>query len=291
MADGFSIICLTPSCCQHIGIESSMGHSAGGEPPDVADDFVPDDQLLSKINYIPAPANMDGGKKSMLPFDEHALWKEGDKLKLPNVTLVGADCVDVNRLIKAIDKSCEGIEFGAVKILSSKPSNDNRVINIRHLASKGDYSTFMMKELVDYIDTDYLLVIQYDGFVLNASAWRGEWLMYDYIGAAWEWYNDNMKVGNGGFSLRSKRLHQILKDDVDIIPINEAGVTKNMEEDHCICRLYYQLLKYKYRISYAPIEEARKFSIEGWRIDKPTWDGEFGFHGQSVDISKSGVKI
>lgn len=285
MADGFEIIAASPSVIQHIGFESSMGHSTGGEPPDVADDFVDDTLVLDAETEKLKRAIQGQRSGKFIPMSQLT------KLRLPNVTIVGADCVDVNRLIKAINISCSEIEFGDVVILSSLPSKDKRVVKIRHLATKGDYSTFMMKELVDYIKTDYLLVVQYDGYVVNASAWRNEWLKYDYIGAVWEWYKDSMRVGNGGFSLRSRRLHQVLKDDVDIIPINEAGVTKHMEEDHCICRLYYQLLKYRHKIGFASEEEARKFSIEAWSLKPPQnlYDGSFGFHGFSVDFNGANI--
>jgi len=60
------------------------------------------------------------------------------------------------------------------------------------------------------IDTQFTLVTQWDGYVINAEAWTEEFLDYDYIGA--RWIGDVVKaagsppeynVGNGGFSLRS----------------------------------------------------------------------------------------
>lgn len=253
--DGKAVIVSKPSVIQHIGVEiSSMGHISKSEPPDVATDFISNEDLW---------------------MFEKAFYK----LDLRNVTLIGADCVDIDRLIRAANKSCEEIKFGDVKLLSSFHSIDSRVVPIRHLAVKGDYSDFMMKELYNFIDTDFILVIQHDGYVLNPSAWDNEWLNYDYIGAPFEWYTDGMNVGNGGFSLRSKKLHKILHDDPDIVPINEPGVTIHKEEDHCICRLYRKLLENRYGIKFAPIEVARKFSIEGWRSENRTWTNEFGFHG------------
>lgn len=279
-ADGFEIITSSPSCVQHIGFESSMGHSTGGEPPDVADDFGINYLEATKESYdgidfkmFSAPADPNNGKQS------HNLWT---KLQLPDITLVAADCVDVDRVIKAADLSCRNIEFGAVKILSSLPSKDKRVIQIRPLKTKSDYSEFCMKELANYIDTKYLLVFQYDGYVLNHQAWKDEWLEYDYIGAPWLWYTDGMQVGNGGFSLRSKKLMQITANDTGIIAINEPGVTKHKEEDHCICRLYRKYLEQEYKMKFAPVEAARQFSIEGWRSENKTWTNEFGFHGSGL---------
>lgn len=265
--DKFHIICAVPSVCNHIGINSAMGHSKGGEPPDVADDFIPDDYGT----HIVVRPRKDG----MGP--DYNNWK----LSLPSVTLVGIDCVDVNRLLKAVDICCQQIVFGEIKLFSNT-AVDKIVIGIQPLVNKIQYSEFMIKELARHIFTSHILVVQHDGYILNVEAWRDEWLQYDYIGAPWEWYTDGMNVGNGGFSLRSKKLMQVVADDPAIVPINEPGVTKNMEEDHCICRLYRRYLEETYDIKFAPIEEARKFSIEGWRSPNKTWTNEFGFHGKGL---------
>lgn len=264
--DGKEIVCAVPSVVQHIGISSSMGHSLS-EPPDVADDFV-------RPSYLVMQRDKDFSLRIQ-------------KLHLPSVTLVGADCVDPIRLLRAAEISQQHIEFGDVKIFSSAVI-DRRVTYIPPLLSKAHYSVFMMKELWKHINTSHILVIQYDGFVLNYQAWRDEWLQYDYIGAKWAWYNDGMQVGNGGFSLRSKKLHDILGNDNTIVPINDATIpTFHKEEDHNICRIYRHYLERQHQIKFAPPEEADKFSIEAWSVKPPgnKYAGQFGFHGRSVDFS------
>lgn len=306
-ASGFLIVCAVPSVVQHIGIESSMGHSEGGEPPDVADDFyysttVPESYESQRqrdknavlrykgVNVFITQESLDKMEKFQAEVDKQTYLSLLYKLKLQDVTLVGADCVDVQRLITAIDKCCEDIEFGDVKILSSLQPENKRVTQIKHLGTKGEYSDFMMKELANYIDTKYMLVVQHDGYILNAAAWDDSWREYDYIGAPWEWYKDGMNVGNGGFSFRSKKIMQITANDRDIFAIDEPGVTRHREEDHCICRIFRRYLEQEYKMKFAPIEVARKFSIEGWNSPNKTWNGEFGFHGPHADISKAIVK-
>ena len=51
-----------------------------------------------------------------------------------------------------------------------------------------------------------MLLIQWDGYVVNPEAWDPAFLGCDYLGAKWYWHDDGMRVGNGGFSLRSRRL-------------------------------------------------------------------------------------
>lgn len=239
------IVCAEPSVVQHIGYVSAMGHSGPGlEEPDTADDFKP--------------------------------------LSLPNVTLFGADCVDFSRLVNAAEASMHNIHFGDVKLLTDKDVSYGEqltsstlreiAVKIPPLKSREDYSRFMVKEMAGLIDTEFALVIQYDGYVLNYKSWDPEFLKYDYIGAPW-WYKDGHNVGNGGFSLRSKRLMDVLAKD--------EFITETHPEDDVICRKYRKYLEEQYDIKFAPEELAKKFSVEGWKGDK-SYVGQFGFHGHSV---------
>ena len=100
-----------------------------------------------------------------------------------------------------------------------------------------------------------MLIIQHDGFVLSADNWREEFFNYDYIGAPWIGYfkdQPQFNVGNGGFSLRSKKLLDILAEDDHI----ELG----KPEDAIIGRQYREYLESK-GIKFAPEEIAGKFAI------------------------------
>lgn len=57
------------------------------------------------------------------------------KLNLPNITLLGIDCVNVERLQAAMDVCEKDIQFGAAKLLNSLPSTDKRRVEIPHIAS------------------------------------------------------------------------------------------------------------------------------------------------------------
>ena len=78
---------------------------------------------------------------------------------LPEVTLVGIDCVDVARLALALDISSQAITFGAVKLLTSLPTTDPRQVMIPHLGSITAYSQFCLFDLHQYIDTPYVLIV------------------------------------------------------------------------------------------------------------------------------------
>ena len=122
------------------------------------------------------------------------------------------------------------------------------------------------KDLNNYVDTDFVLIFQNDGFISDSSSWTEEFLDYDYIGAPW-WYDDENNVGNGGFSLRSKKLLEILS--------NDSHIKETDPEDHNICRVYGDYLKETHGIKFAPESLARKFSVENGNFTS-----QFGFHGK-----------
>jgi hypothetical protein len=176
-------------------------------------------------------------------------------LNLKNVTLLGLDCVDLDRLKIVRDICVKDIEFGAVKLLSSIESEDKDVVKIDEVNSIEEYSEFMVKKLNNYVDTEFVLIFQYDGFILSANNWKNEFLDYDYIGAPWIGYykeNPEHNVGNGGFSLRSKKLLEILADD--------EQVKLGQPEDALMSRQYRDYLESK-GMKYAPEEIAGMFSI------------------------------
>src|SRR3990167_8493029 len=101
-------------------------------------------------------------------------------LKLPNVTLICLTSKDFEGHKKAINKSCEGISFGGVKIIW-----DESIKNIN------DWNRKIIYELSSYIDTDFALLIHGDGYVINPSAWSDRFLDYDFVGAPWPFPTDN----------------------------------------------------------------------------------------------------
>ncbi|RJQ51596.1 MAG: glycosyltransferase [Nitrospiraceae bacterium] len=195
------------------------------------------------------------------------------QLKIPSTTLVCIDCINHDLSIKALEHCMDICGFDKTIFFTDRDFNLGSgldVIKIPPLSTKEDYSRFVIKKLNNYIHTDFALMIQYDGFIMNPSVWTPEFQKYDYIGAKWHWYNDGYNVGNGGFSMRSKRLMQALMDE----SINASSVEYG--EDTLICRTYRGLLEDKYNIKFAPEHIADRFSYE--RSDF-TGDHPFGFHG------------
>lgn len=183
------------------------------------------------------------------------------------VTLFGCDAAHPQGLLRASEICQREIEFGEVVMITERifPGATRE-------EGRSNYSKYIIKKLGTHFTTSHVLVINDDGYVQNEKAWDPHWLDFDYIGAPWEWYPVRC-VGNGGFSLRSKRLCDILAKDNHINNFHP--------EDDMICRQYRPYLEEKYGIKFATIEQARQFSIEAWAqpLAGRRYNGQFGFHG------------
>jgi len=207
-------------------------------------------------------------------------------LNLNKITLVAVSCDKIQQTIRAINICKKEVLFKKVKFFTNEKVKleDIEVIEIPKLDIYG-YNKFLFTELYKYIDTEFVLIVHWDGFILNKDAWNEDFLNYDYIGAPW-WLNDDFNVGNGGFSLRSKKLIEFIKDlpplkDNKYEVFNGERGVDYFPEDAIICRYYGKFLK-DVGFKFAPEKLASIFSIEGNPKTGYFWNGQFGFHGPSV---------
>ena len=215
-------------------------------------------------------------------------------LNLPNVTLICVSSVNFEHTLYAFQKSMQKINFGDVKLISDQnpPGFNESGISIEKCESINSidaYSHYMIFDLHKHVSTSHCLVIQADGFVINPEQWDPLWLTYDYIGALWEYvdhayldpWGNHQRVGNGGFSLRSKKLLEVPLNAHVHFNVNWGNFYKHMNandtaEDGCICvhnRHIYEVLGCKF----APIEVASRFAHEK-PLPETVGIKPFGFH-------------
>jgi len=191
-------------------------------------------------------------------------------IKIPEVTLVAVDCTDrVLGTINALNICSRNIDFGRVKLLShEKPLALPDFIEyneIPKISNIDEYNQFMFMDLGRYIDTSHCLTVQDHAYIINASAWNDEFLEFSYLGAPWAVVPDaymanngeRARVGNGGFSIRSKHLLD-LPSKMGWYLREEQG-WKN--EDGNVC-CYWRKEMLENGIKYAPLEVAVKFAYE-----------------------------
>ena len=223
------------------------------------------------------------------------------KLTLPNVTLLAVTSVEIEEHQMSLKISSQNIEFGAVKLLSSSPP-EKKYSDIEYVSVKPmgmtDQNRFMMENLHKYFETSHCLYVEAHSFVVNVDLWKEEFLEFDYIGGPWPnkiQMNPNligtpglpgpipilnMKencVGNGGFSLRSRKL---LKTVAKINYDSLKFPIKN--EDLLICHYLYKEMIDK-GIRFAPPKLAAQFAMECWHhLYGQDVNSVFGVHARHM---------
>jgi hypothetical protein len=195
-------------------------------------------------------------------------------LQLPNVTLIALTGKDILPHLEAIQKSCEGIEWGDVKLIYQP--------TIRNI---DDWNYKIIYELHSYVDTEFAMLIHADGYVINPHLWKPKFLDYDYIGAPWPLPRDNysyrtptgelIRVGNS-VSIRSKRLLELPKK----LNLEWKSYYGNTNEDGFLNVHNRDTLRHA-GCKFAPLEVACYFSKEH-EIEENKGVETFAFH--TVDV-------
>lgn len=209
--------------------------------------------------------------------------RKNRRLSLETVTLVSVTGISPAKNIRALQISRVDIEFGDVLLLTRKvPTRLPPGIQCREIKqdswSYNEFSRFMLFELFKYVNTQYALFVHDKAFVLRPQSWSKEFLEYDYIGAPWQpnahFTNSGseVRVGNGGFSLRSQK---IMRAPTELsLPFTDNG-TGYFHEDGQLC-VYHRDQLENYGVKFAPVELAARFSTESW-IEGAVVQS-FGFH-------------
>lgn len=187
---------------------------------------------------------------------------------LPQVTLCCIDTRTPELALYAMRRSMQHLAFGRCVLISTSaartlPLDGIELVEIPALTSIDGYSRFVLKDLAPHLHTRHMLLIQWDGFVRDASLWRDEFLDFDYIGAPWVSGELAGQVGNGGFTLRSRRLLQALQ--ADRYPAHNP-------EDVCLAVTHRGALEVE-GIRFADLSTAQAFACE-----RGPWRPAFGFH-------------
>jgi hypothetical protein len=204
-------------------------------------------------------------------------------LILKEVTLVCFDTRNIEAAIESICSSHKHVKFSESILFTTKALCSENIVKkaklfdiklefVSEIKSTTEYSYFILTELYKYIHTEFCLVTQWDGWVIDSNFWDSNFLNYDYIGAIWPHYSEN-NIGNGGFSLRSKKLLESTRD----LMASSPNFTPPLIEDDYICREKKYIFVKTYQIKFPTNEIANRFSIEGNGNQLMS----FGFHGMS----------
>lgn len=221
------------------------------------------------------------------------------KKDLLNVDLISINCVNPQASVAALNHCQKFFNFGKTILVSHIEPAEYHSIELHQLEEKIDWHGYndQILNLTQHTDNDFVMVIQEDGYIINPTLWDDEFLNYDYIGAPWpieeSWIQLQLteqqpylrknlsknRVGNGGFSLRSRKFLEFA---------NQFDETGPLGEDTFLCtRKYDEAIEYN--IKFAPFELAVKFSYENpcLEYDGNHWNDyiefdsskHFGWHG------------
>ncbi len=199
------------------------------------------------------------------------------KIELPNVTLIALSGIGYQdkENAEAIKKSCEGIEFGAVKY-----------IQLGQIKDIDSWNYSVIYDLPNYIDTDLCLFIHGDGYICNPTLWQDSWTQFDFIGAPWPLPSDKfsylddsgalVRVGNS-VGLRSKKLMDLVASRPKEWFWEQKRRYGNTNEDGFITCHNRKWLESQ-GCKFAPLEVAKYFSKEHTIEENKDIEKTFMFH-------------
>ncbi len=221
-------------------------------------------------------------------------------LNLKKVTCLAIDNTPrVPDTIKALHTCMDAAEFGEVVLVTSQKYIDEYgdeegitfVPEFLPVKNIDKYNEYVLYHLYKHIKTEFVLLVQDHAFIINPDAWRDDFFDYDYIGAPWPYserafvtpYGEHIRVGNGGFSLRSKKLLEVpQKVPVPFHVADQPNFYKtfggrNTNEDGNIC-VHNRHIFEGQGCKIAPLEVAKYFSYEQ-TVPENHGIIPLGFHG------------
>ena len=190
---------------------------------------------------------------------------------------------------KLLTKINSNLDILDPKIISHVPNVIEQGVKLETAmipVNKDNYSFYMAKILPQHLESDYILVVQYDSGIINTDAWTDEFLEYEYIGAPWkelnhlrDFFGHTVRVGNGGFSLRSVRLQHTISQLMYPYPFPYPTQDFYKEDVHMVCKLRHVLEDRG--IKFGNLYIANKFAAETGLKDKNKLP--FGAHGTLYD--------
>lgn len=190
-------------------------------------------------------------------------------LSLPNVSLVMVE-TRLHELARlTLKEAVSKVRFASVHVytddLCKFDISGIQYFTVPDWQTKRECLDFCSFDSFQNVKTSHVLFMEWDSGVVDERAWRDEFLQYDFIGSPWNYTENN--VGNGGFSLRSKRMMDYLSANRSEFPTYT---------DDLLCRVYRPKLELA-GFEWAPDGIAHDFSFEWVRPSHR--HRHFGYHG------------
>lgn len=194
----------------------------------------------------------------------------------------GTESTEYENLIYSVFLKNKNIPLKNTLFITSNLQYQNKDFIVKYVdkLSHLDLNVLLFQKLNLFYDFEYSMHIHLDGYPINYHLWDDEYLEYDYIGAPWpatmNWCGGKPLVGNG-VSIRSKRLYEETKL---ISGYEKIYSSHGVHEDVFISSYYFLRNHLESKgIKFAPVELAKKFSVEIPIDEEHTLNNSFMFHG------------
>jgi hypothetical protein len=189
-------------------------------------------------------------------------------LDLSRVTLLFVETRAHGITKRVIDDLTSKVNFGDILLYTDKPElipvPGARYELVPDFPNKKLAGQFYYGKAMEKVETDFALLLEWDAGIFDETKWRPEFFNYDYIGAPWQ-TTDDLKVGNGGFTLMSRNLGHFVCSHVDQFPVST-------DWDFCrVQRPHYEAAGFKW-----PTRDLA--SLFSWELG-PRNPDHFGYHG------------
>ncbi len=193
------------------------------------------------------------------------------RLPLGQVTLCAVECKAPALAAQSLLQSMRHAAFGRVCLfthdwLPAVVLPGIEIIDIEPIRTPAEHSQFVMRVLPHHVRTSHALLTRWDAFVVNPAAWTDEFLVHDFVGAPWPDQPEEHSVGQGAFSLRSRRF---LRAGLD------PRITEEHPEDIVMGQQRRAFLQEVHGVSFAPAALARRLVAD----DEAPEPWQFGFLG------------
>lgn len=125
---------------------------------------------------------------------------------------------------RVIEDCLTKVVFGDIVVFTDKPEVfaglPVRLLPCIDFPNKKEAGRFYYSEAMAAVTTDFALMLEWDAGIYDETKWKAEFFDYDYIGAPWVVrHGETHDVGNGGFTLISRKLGHALCDHRRDIPV------------------------------------------------------------------------
>jgi hypothetical protein len=181
------------------------------------------------------------------------------RLPLAQVTLCAVDTHTPALAVQALLRSMRLVQFGRVLLFTHGwvprvVLPEIEVVEIDPLPDAAALALFMRRHLPGYVRSSHALLTRWDASVIHPAAWNDEFLVHDYVGAPWPGEPAGHNVGEGGFSLRSRRF---------LLAGQDPRLPDGAPEDRHWCVSCRGALEQLHGVSFAPQPLAERFATLG----------------------------